>query len=338
MNIEIGQSIGENIASKINKVNELNTTLSGDSVNNTPKINNGRSLWEGSRHMINRDGANSISEYPYNPLIPIYQPNTKVIDRNQLISPLDNNKAIKDVNNIRTDAKESILGVFVNRDIKKNIEEFLQSKHGQYLLSQLPKLKDDPRLRGRFAGKFFEETAFRYRRDQMKPGGVLFSPQESLELWGNLYPDKKIDEHSGLNPSLIGVTVPDGLEIEDNPHYLRITKVFDYKDLEKRSSRIVYERILEQSRGYGINFFANELRFNIIAERMGRVVHELHPELPSKPLKLDPGFELIYVIPENSRINIPYTTINVPITHSKVRQLTESLLNEANIDRPFSGR
>lgn len=232
---------------------------------------------------------------------------------------------------IKDEGKTSVLGVTVDEQIKGNIEEFLQSTQGRFICAQLYRSKNNPEIDRILAGAVFERIGSLWLRDQIKNDGkALLSPREVFEVWKELYPNKKIEIHGGINPSVRGTSMPDGLIIEERKDYIAIECIVDYKNLPIKFNRLIHNRTVEQSDHYRPNVFAKELRDSIISERIGRLIHKLRPELPSKPVIVDPNLKLMYVIPQKSELNIPNSIIkHAPVTSPQIYNLKKSLLEKA---------
>lgn len=225
--------------------------------------------------------------------------------------------------------KVSIFGVDnVDAGVAKNISEYLNSEDGHLLLDQVVNINGNIKLQGRFAGKLFEEVAYRWLSDQIKSGEALLSPKEVFKLWSVLYSDRKIEENT---TGIRGVSVPDGLIVKEGEKYIFITTVVEYKNLGRGISNETYNRIVGQASHYGQDVFVIELKKEGNAQKMGDVLHELRPELPNKPLIVVTrgGLMLLHVIPENSKLNIRGSeTIHVPITSFQINELKESLMKK----------
>lgn len=211
---------------------------------------------------------------------------------------------------------------------KKVLEDFLLSEKGQNIIKRSKSginSEDDRRS----AGILFEHIGFKWMESQMVNDEVLFSPENVFELLRLLYPDAKVEYHGGFNPSLIGISVPDGLIIKEGPKSLKISSIIEYKNVSKKSWRS-YVQIREQARHYRPDVFAKELEDERISRIMGEAVHEMHNGLNSKPLIVDPNLKLIYVIPEDSSLRINNTIVkHAPVTRQQLFNMKEVLFKNA---------
>lgn len=231
---------------------------------------------------------------------------------------------------VYTDEKVPILGININKDVAKNVKEYLESEQKLLLLEQIKRSKGNKKLEGRNAGKFFEDIAYRWLSDQIKNNEVLLLPKEVFKIWSVLYSGRKIEEQTGIR----GVSVPDGLIVKEGEKYIFITTVVEYKNLPRECNSEIDDRIRKQSRHYRQDVFAIELKKEGIAKKMGGVVSELRPELPNKPLIVvtHGGLRLLHVIPQNSSIYIPESAVKrIPITCTDLYRLKKSLMKEAAV-------
>ena len=62
-----------------------------------------------------------------------------------------------------------------------------------------------------YAGRLFEETAFRYLSLHLKNTQELFNPEQTFEVYRRLYPEARVMGYTTGRFSLSGISVPDGL-------------------------------------------------------------------------------------------------------------------------------
>lgn len=83
--------------------------------------------------------------------------------------------------------------------------------------------------RAEIAGEVFQQIAFAYLSQRLAADQILLSPERTFDLYHkNLFPGKKVVRHPIGTPSLLGISVPDGLLVENEPFGLRIAAAVEY--------------------------------------------------------------------------------------------------------------
>ena len=194
------------------------------------------------------------------------------------------------------------------------IEQFFESKYATWLFAQIKDFqpaddKEKKNFMQELAGQIFEQLGYLHLTQVFRdPDTFVLSPQEVLELYKRIYPNRKVSKirENGLNSGIEGTTIPDGLIIKNTGSSLAIEEVIDYK-LWSRSipKPEAFNRQLGNYRypQFVRDFWLGESRINPLI--YGQIIHGLRSEVPIKSLSVNPGYKVIYGLPENSSVKFP---------------------------------
>ena len=121
---------------------------------------------------------------------------------------------------------------------------FKQSEAFRQIYTQAQRYFSVPRTKGEVelcrsdvAGEVFQQIAFAYLSQKLSATQTLLSPMTTFDLYHrNLYPGKKVVRHKIGTPSLLGISVPDGLLVENEPFGLKIVAAVEYTLKRKRDA------------------------------------------------------------------------------------------------------
>lgn len=194
-------------------------------------------------------------------------------------------------------------------ELTRAVEEFIKSPLGTRVLNQLTmffsaSIQNKEEFSNNLAGIIFEGVAFEYfKLKYQNPGYFVLSPDETFHLYQTIYPTRRIinDYDHNLTFGIAGTTIPDGLVIKEAPRSLFVVAAIDYKS----SRRVINQpKTIKQSANLKPRQLAADLKTHL---NLGDLIHSTRPDIPSKPLAVDPYSEVIYVIPNNSEFIIPDT-------------------------------
>lgn len=175
-------------------------------------------------------------------------------------------------------------------------------------------------------GGIFEQIGYNYIKTKY-PSAIVLSPYDIYLIYRNKYPNNATENKFGAPMGINNISFPDGLVIRETDDALVIDGVLEYKcsrEIEQRTNnQTPHLTPWQVCRDLGIT----EGSSNYDPEFINALVHALRPDLPDKPLRLNPDAELIYVTPNNSTINIPNTGAEkLPLTTINVGNFVHLLI------------
>lgn len=170
---------------------------------------------------------------------------------------------------------------------------------------------------------FFSET---FGKQRMK----VLSPNEVFNLYTQVNPQYQVkagDQYglfSGLFSGDVGISVPDGLVIDQFADEVRIRKLIEYKNINGSTHETNIEK---QGRTYNSQTVKRDLKVNEDPALIRRVLHNLRPDIADMEVAVSPTLEIIYGIPDNSRLLVGGITIpeKVPISTTEIHAFGLSL-------------
>lgn len=203
------------------------------------------------------------------------------------------------------------------------IESFLTSKRGYELLFELRRF--DPQseqeyedFRQHFVGTIFEELGY-YHLNKLyssSPDIFVLSPKEVFELYKEIHKDREVRNFGGynLNFGIANTSYPDGLILREANGSLIVDAVIEDKMWVGKvpskgfENQLANYRFEQFRKDFLRNNDGNELSYS-------QIINKLRPDVPLKPLFVNPNLDIIYVLPENSRIQFPddVTVERIPI-------------------------
>lgn len=158
--------------------------------------------------------------------------------------------------------------------------------------------KNDHSFSSLVAGYLFELFGYDYQKRNLKENHTLLTPRQTLNLYSETTKLPKAVYQTGrslLDIGLQGVSVPDGIEIE-NPTRM-IIRLHEYK-----TSQRLNETLEQMNRFRDFKTVQNNLDvFNEYGRvKTGRIFGSLLRNQDSRPIDLSPNYGLNYSVPENS--------------------------------------
>ena len=134
--------------------------------------------------------------------------------------------------------KELQRGVFASRrrTTEGSLESWLmrsgrfQEVYGEAVAYNLISHTDDEfhSFERELAGRLFQDLAYSVLAGRNYPSAIVLSPEKTLEFYRALYPSRRLNkENFGLD-SLLGITVPDGLIVQEQGGFMHIAAVCEY--------------------------------------------------------------------------------------------------------------
>ncbi|MBI2405776.1 hypothetical protein HYV21_01880 [Candidatus Microgenomates bacterium] len=150
-----------------------------------------------------------------------------------------------------------------------------------------------------FVGFLFEHLSFYFVQTKLKKNQVVFSPRQTEQLYERLYPEDMVQrDQYGLSLGIKGITIPDGILLEQHQGKTFIRGVYEYSlarlpnTRRKQNQRRFYNskvRVIDDLLPMG----ANPLRKQV----MGEYVHRLYPHFPVR-MEIDhEKFNTFYIFP-----------------------------------------
>lgn len=180
-------------------------------------------------------------------------------------------------------------------------------------------------LKGRLAGRIFELASFYFLKEELKPGEILLSPDETFLVYSVIYPNRQIDKVSPFFSAIEGISVPDGIILAKCDGRTRITGVVDYS-----VGRDVWMRKKFAARKFFEDFFRKGPERASVAAALGRSIHSMLPNFPSWVWGNRRDFLLAYVVPEDEEgsPDSDGQVIKVPLLRSEVHLFVEAIFQD----------
>lgn len=233
--------------------------------------------------------------------------------------------------------------------IRATITEFLKTEQANYLLTAAADFKpEDDNRRKDFVkvmvSSFFEMISYHHLKPvyENEPNIIFLSPMDTQTVYENLFPDiEPIDsDNYHLTYGLEGISVPDGMLIEEGDDSLILREIIEYKNTKDGPENA--KRIREQLANFTQEVMTVDFKQNDpgYTEFLGQLIHILHPEINPKPLIIKLGFLPTIVLPKNSTFKtihavksiLPLETTElhnlVATLYELVRKPTETILAE----------
>ncbi len=245
---------------------------------------------------------------------------------------------IKDYSHVRFAPRIAEFLRKANRDTKKLLEAFLESKGRSRIFNAIVKWNgvNDPNrnFNTDLSAAILEEVGYLFlNQGNFNERTTILSPEETDLLFQNLHPDKfGVADPHGFNYGVRGISVPDGLVISDTGESLEIVTIVDYKNISSDNSDM--SRMKVQREYFTAEQLAVHLRLKnhqpIDPADLGRLIHAIRPDLPEKPLRVSPNLLLLYVTPRNKSANLNVNisgiaTDEVPISFNAIGAFGQTL-------------
>lgn len=214
------------------------------------------------------------------------------------------------------------------------VSSFLQSNRGQWILTKIKNFAPENELQswqfeGHSAGLVFQDIGHFYLEYKYgHPGIFLLSPMQIFNTYRILFPEKEVVVYYGINFAITDQSFPDGMVIREDGDALILDSVIEYK--AGRTTPLNSLRFTNQIENFrkenitrDFNLDHEDKNNSILA---GQLIHRVKPEIPAKPLIINPLLELVYVIPENSKLDIPGARIErIPMDTIELNQFLKVL-------------
>ncbi len=161
-------------------------------------------------------------------------------------------------------------------------------------------------------GRLFAELAYQYLRRNFEafstrvltqftgggPDRVFLSPGETFQLFDATHTTNTTANHPNLNPGIPNTSFPDGVILQRSARdtYFHLIGLIEYKQaLTPREARQMESLLNPHHIESTLGLFTPKGR-----RRLGQVLHEIDPRLVPLPIMVNPRYNLIYGVPDNT--------------------------------------
>jgi len=212
----------------------------------------------------------------------------------------------------------------INNPVSRTLfERFLQSEDSVTILNsivkfyeQLEELRDNDFFEKALAGAMFAQLGYLYLAPLYeKQNRTLLSPNETFTLFRNAKRKAEVldDTGFGLNRSLMGQTLPNGVIITTSNNGSGIKLIVDYRlgGISETNPRVV-----RQLKAYSYLLMSKNLELDreVSLEYLADLINLMRLGTVNKPLTVDPKVELSFILPNTKKSgleNIPIETYDL---------------------------